>query len=196
MNALRTLPPILVLAACDVEPSGPLGPSGGENRFRVLRGDDKETFEAVSLTIAGTSTRTVTLQLSGSVDPIEQAIDDEYALHLDVEIDRAALAAASAPVSLTVKGTTTFSYPADDLVLEHHMDPASSAMLNGLFFRRSCFCLDAGSGEQSYDGVIEVSALSEDEITGTLRIHVTGDVPNEDGAVDVILEAELNLAIP
>lgn len=186
------------LLACGGEPTGPLGPSGGENRFRVFISQDKEPFDEVSLSVVDTSTETVTLRMSGSVDPIQNAADDEYSLQLAVDLDRAGLLAMSAPDTLVLKGTTKFTPNQESGLeeVEYLPDASASQMLEGVFFRRSCFCADMDSGEQSYDGTLQVDQIAEDEITGTLTVRLTGDVPNYDAPLDVTLEAEFNLAIP
>ena len=188
-----------LLLACDNEPSGPKGPSGGENRFRVTIGEELEPFDEVDLEVQTTSTGTATIYLSGSVDPLKNAVDDEYSLQLQVDLDRAALVAMTPPESLEVKGTASFT-PGETAggfeVVDYEADPSSSGIVKRLFFRRSCFCADQSSGEQSFDGTIQVTQVSDDEITGTLEIRLTGDVPNYDGELDATLSAEFNLAIP
>src|SRR5687767_3165475 len=105
---LSVLLPLFILAACDSEPNGPEGPSGGENRFRVLIGEEQEAFDQIGLQIDKTGTATITLRLTSSVDPQKNAIDDEYSLQLDVLLDRTALISMSAPGTLTVKGNAEF----------------------------------------------------------------------------------------
>lgn len=198
-NTLSLALPLLLLAACDTEPSGPNGPSGGENRFRVFIGEVKEPFDDVELSIQPTSTGTVTLRLLGSVDPLKNAVDDEYSLLLQVHLDKAALLATSAPTSLTVKGSATFSANEEAGVPEivtQEMDPTSSPVVKGVFFGRSCFCVDPDGGEQTFDGTIQVDRISASEITGTLSIRLQGDVPNYTEQLDASLSAEFNLAIP
>jgi hypothetical protein len=199
LSQLSVLLPLLLLAACDGEPSGPDGPSGGENRFRVFIGEDKEAFDQVGLQLDKTGTATITLRLSGSVDPVKNAIDDEYSLHLDILLDRQALLAATAPATLTVKGNAEFT-AADEAglqaVVEYEMDPTSSPIVKGLFFRRSCFCANDGAGRQSFNGTIEILSVSATEISGTFAIELSGDVPNYQAKLDATLMAEFNLAIP
>lgn len=188
-----------LIMACGGEPTGPIGPSGGDNRFRVFIDQDKEPFDTVSLSVVDTSTTVVTLRMSGAVDPLPDAVDDEYSLQLAIELDREGLLAMSAPDTIILKGETSFT-PDQEVGaferVEHHPDPSASPMLRGLFFRRSCFCADMDAGEQSYEGTLQVEQIAEDEITGTLSVRLTGDVPNYDVPLDATVEAEFNLAIP
>ncbi len=196
---LAQLSLLLFLVACGGEATGPLGPSGGENHYRVVIGTEKEDFENVTLEIRDTSSSTVTLHLVGSVDPAKNAVDDEYALQLDIQMDKAALLAMVAPDSLTVKASSMFAPsiggPTQEQVL-YQPDASASPIITGMFFRRTCFCGDGNSGTQSFDGSIEVTQISNDEITGTLSIHLTGAVPNYNQQLDANITAEFNLAIP
>lgn len=195
---LTVLSALLLLSACDTEPSGPLGPSGGENRFHVFIGEEKESFETVGLSAEETGTATITLRLIGSADPQKNAVDDEYSLQLDIHLDRAALLAASAPSTLIAKGSADFA-PSEEFgppLVEYEMDPTSSPIVKGLFFRRTCFCGDMDSGHQTFDGTLDILAISPTEISGVLSIDLGGDVPNYSQDVNAKLSAEFNLALP
>jgi hypothetical protein len=190
---------IPLLVACDTEPSGPLGPSGGENRLSITVDEKKEPFDEVDLEVRSTRSGVVTLALSGSVDPLKDAIDDEYSLHLLVDLDKAALIAMAAPGDLALKGAAEFTAGAEAVapeVITYTFDPSSSPIVKGVFFRRSCFCADQGSGEQTFEGSIAVEQVSDTEITGTLTLRLQGDVPNYGRKIDATLTASFNLAIP
>ena len=189
----------LLICACDTGPSGPLGPSGGANKFSVVIGDVDEDFDEVDLAFRSSNEGIVSLDLIGSVDPQKNAIDDEYSLHFSLDLDKTALIAMAAPGNLKVKGSASFSPNAEAGSLEvvtYANDPSSSPMVKGIFFRRSCFCANQDAGEQSFDGTIAVEKVTAEEIMGTLTISLSGDVPNYSETLDATLTAEFNLAIP
>jgi hypothetical protein len=197
MQSKVFLVPLLFLA-CDTEPTGPDGPSGGINKFSVIIADEKEPFDEVDLELR-TAAGVVTFDLSGSVDPLKDAIDDEYALHLSLELDKTALIAMSAPGDLKVKGRASFQ-PSEEAgsreLVAYQNDASSSPLVKGIFFRKSCFCANQDSGEQTFDGTMRVEQVSASEITGTLTIRLNGDAPNYNQKLDATLTASFNLAIP
>ncbi|MCB9649289.1 MAG: hypothetical protein H6730_22210 [Deltaproteobacteria bacterium] len=190
-------PAVLILAACGVDnTTGPLGPNGGENRVVITVGDAPLDVDGVSL-LARSSTSAVELRFSGSVDPIKEAVDDEYGIDLSIVLDRPALEALSAPADLVVAGSSAFSGSATTGQLEVTWTPtaASSSVVQEVLVTRGCFCANEGSGTQTANGKLTFTAIREGSVTGHLELVVTGDVLNYTGSQSIAFDVDFDLAL-
>src|SRR5687767_9067236 len=113
-HAPTLLATLVLFAACG-KAGGPSGPHGGENTFDVILAGEEQDFDEIGLVLSSTSTSDLILSVTGSVDPLENAIDDEYSLQLEVRLDRALIAGLTFPATLSAAGTTRV--PAGDFSL-------------------------------------------------------------------------------
>ncbi len=190
---------LVSLFACGGEPSGPKGPSGGDNRFRAVIDGEMVDFEAVGLQIESRFMAPLILRASGSVDPLKDAVDDEYSIQLQVHLDRDLLLATSAGTELGIEGISTFEAANfDGQRPEPTYTPGmgNAEAIRGVSASRSCFCGDMDSGEQRFSGVLRVVQVSPTELTAELTLEMSGALPNHSALQTLSLSAELNLAIP
>jgi hypothetical protein len=179
-NAAPTLLFALAFAACG-KAGAPSGPHGGDNTFDVTLAGEAEDFDEVSLVLSSSSAADLFLAASGSVDPQPSAIDDEYAIDLDVHLDRAALAQLSLPATITVKGTTRVPAGEVGVAVEDTTfvpDSTSSPIVKGVLLSRSCFCAPFGASSQSFEGTITVTTSDQAGMQGSLHLDVTGQIPS------------------
>jgi hypothetical protein len=191
------LPAALLLAACGAGPEGPLGPNGGSNRVVITVDQADLDMDAVGLS-AESSTTTVTLIFTGSVDPLKDAVDDEYGYVLSLDLDPAALAALSAPAALSIDGTTTFEGRPEGGAVRQSWQPTatSAAAIQGVLLRRSCFCGDFGAGTQTAQGSLTFTRVQPGAtLSGQLELTIQGEILNMSEAHTVRFDVEFDLTV-
>lgn len=169
----------IALAACGPA-EGPPGPHGGENRFEVTLNGERESFDTVGLTLTQTGTSALILRANGSVDPIAEAIDDEYSLNLEVAFDPSLLAMVSAPENLPIDLTTNFEAEEfggqrDPLVVAP--SESHSPVVRSILLSKSCFCGGHPAGAQRSAGTLQIVANDAKGVQGNLQIEVDGEGP-------------------
>src|SRR5262245_25227975 len=101
----------VTLAACgSAGPEGPRGPNDGRNTFEASMDGDGQDFKSVSLRLLVNEEGAFAISLSGYVDPLENAVDDEFSINLAVQIDPAELQMLTLPATLAVDGVARFTH--------------------------------------------------------------------------------------
>jgi hypothetical protein len=124
------------------------------------------------------------LTVTGSADPVANAVDDEYSLSLRVDFDDAMLANAPHGVPLTVHGVTHFGAPSTDPVspdgsLPSTFEAASdhSSIVRGLATTASCFCGRGGNETQTYNGTITLTPAPPNGLRVEFDLTLDGQIP-------------------
>jgi hypothetical protein len=155
----------------------PDGPNGGRNFYKVVSDGHEEPFEMVQLGWRqGETPEMIQLFLTGMVDIDESGIDDEYAINFELEMARADLAGISAPATLTLKGTNSFTpMPQNNtLVRTWTAGETNSPLIKTASVEASCFCIFDRGGVQELDGALSIISVSESAIHGSLELEVVG----------------------
>lgn len=181
-----------LVGACG-EAEGPEGPSGGANRFRVVFGGRRLSFESVSLSVEQGRGGSVVLKLGG-VDYGPKNVTDavEFAAQR-IELD---LRGLTAPAELSIDLLAFYEnipgsvWPRETIFGEKNDPAIGSARTRVVNLAGGVRPLEA----QRTVGVLRLSALSAEEITGELA---TGTVvlPSEDRPQQDTIDtwAEFNL---
>jgi len=124
------------------------------------------------------------VQITGSKDPLPQAVDDESSLVLTAEFDRAAFATMPRNVPLAIKGTTTFAEGVDSGTINERRDitfQGATNHTNGirrLWFVQSCFCArQPGTQTQQFDGTVTLINAGSDTVRFRFALQIRGHVP-------------------
>ncbi len=178
------------------EVEGPKGPSGGANRFRVVFGGQRLSFEVVSLSIKQGREGSVVLALRG-VDYGPEGVTDAFAfVGQRIEVN---LQGLTAPAELSIdlltfhENIATSLWPRETFFGEKNDPAIVSARTAVVFLGGGVRPLEA----QRTVGVLRLSELSKEEISGELATGVvvlpSEDTPRQD-TIDTWAEFNLSRA--
>lgn len=142
------------------------------------------SFNRGTTSRATESSGTWHLTVTGSADPVANAVDDEYSLSLRIDLDDAMLATAPHGVPLTVHGVTHFAAPTTDpaspdgsLATTYEAASDQSPVVRGLATIASCFCGRGGNETQSYTGTITLTAAEPNGLRVDFDLVLDGQIP-------------------
>ncbi|MGA9520223.1 MAG: hypothetical protein WBV82_02090, partial [Myxococcaceae bacterium] len=152
----------------------------GPQRFDVsIDGEPQEFNEGV--TASGvTSGNTFELRVSGSSDPIKNAIDDESSLALAIQFDKAALDALPRDQPLRIHGLTSL-HPSDEgfaAGLAFEPGEGNTPAVTGVSLIRYCFCGPPNELiEQDWEGTFELHDLRDGRLEVRTSLTLIGRIP-------------------
>jgi hypothetical protein len=189
----------VILAACAIAACGgtdaieaPLGPNGGKNTLSVERDGVLENLESIHLGLTPKADDKLLLSLSGSVDPIENAADDEYSIVLEVELTKSELVALAQPATIVVDGTSRFIPPMNT---EYMRSPSASPAIQGAAAKMVCFCNFDQSGTQKVTGELTVKKATDTQLFGSIQVTIDGFLPGrgQNSVIDIQSDFDLDL---
>jgi hypothetical protein len=151
------------------------------NQLEVTIDGDQQNFnEGVSATgIAGANTYTV--RITGSSDPIRNAIDDESSMSLTIDFDRAAFESLPRNAPLRVSGVTTLQPRNEETgAVEVTFEPGTGhePAITGISLTRSCFCAPPETAiQQSFEGTVELRNLPGNQLEVSAQLTLVGQIP-------------------
>jgi hypothetical protein len=124
------------------------------------------------------------LTISGSADPVANAVDDEYSLTLRIGLDDAMRASAPRGVPLTVHGVAQFAAPSDTpagpdgaIASTYEAEADQSPLVRTLATTASCFCGRGGNETQTYSGTITLADAEPNAVRVQFDLTLDGQIP-------------------
>ncbi|MCA9550859.1 MAG: hypothetical protein KC933_12565 [Myxococcales bacterium] len=165
---------VAALAACGEDPAA-------QNQTPALTLTVDGTVETLANVVfsAKSSTAAVSLRFAGHVDPDPQLADEEYTFALNIELERSAFEALTAPATLGLDGTAAVDADRTTDTSTRTWTPGAgaSAVVQLVYADHLCYC--AGQDGQLSQTVTGALTLTRIEGTQRLAGHVTATVQGE-----------------